>query len=244
MLDAMMPLLPVDGVAAVTQKIISLQSLYPGISDSKTTPIDYSDPATQAAYVFAYLGANADLIYRTLCSARPHAAAILSQPKPKIACMGGGPGSDLLGLVKFAERLPSPPKKLVVELLDHCPEWWSMWDHTLSTFPETISFLANIRVMNYQKNEKWVNNYEFLESDLFLFSYSLSEAWRYNSNGSITNFIDMIVKSAKKALCLFIPIIRELTLIRILNESLLRESILDCCVALRMDTCLLVAMNR
>ncbi len=197
MLDAMMPGLPGDGPAAVKQKIHALAGMYPGIWNSAAAPIDYSEAATQAAYVFTYLGANADLIFRTLCNSNAHATALLSQPKPKIACMGGGPGSDLLGLVKFAERLASPPEKLKVELLDHHMAWWGMWDHTLATFPTGMRCSAQIRKMDYCKNGAWVKNEEFLNSDMFLFSYSLSEAWRYNSDGSVTAFLNKIIGSAK-----------------------------------------------
>jgi hypothetical protein len=197
MLDAMMPSLPDDGPAAVKQKILSLGSLYPSIWNPSAQPIDYSDAATQAAYVFTYLGANADLIYQTLRGAHGTAKLLLDQPEPKIACMGGGPGSDLLGLVKFAERFAKKPKKLIVEVLDHHLAWWDMWDHTLATFPDKISYSASIREMNYCNEGSWVKEIDFLQSDIFLFSYSLSEAWRYNSDGSITAFLDMIINSAK-----------------------------------------------
>jgi len=198
MLDAMVPALPGDGPATVKRKILSLAASYPAIWNPNVQPIDYSDPATQAAYVYTYLGANADLIYRTLRGASAEATALLSQPKPKIACMGGGPGSDLLGLVKFAERLAKPPKKLIVEVLDHQLAWWDMWDHTLSTFDAQFGCAANIRMMDYCKKGDWVKSDEFLKSDIFLFSYSLSEAWRYNADGSVTQFLDKVIKSAKK----------------------------------------------
>ena len=110
--------------------------------------------------------------------------------------MGGGPGSDLLGLLKFTERLPKHPKKLTVEVLDHHLDWWNMWDHTLATFPAKIGCDAHIRRMDFCKKDAWVENYDFLSSDVFLFSYSLSEAWRYNADGSLSEFIDMIVKNA------------------------------------------------
>ena len=161
-------------------------------------PIDYSDAATQAAYVFTYLGANADLVYQTLCGARSEATNLLSQSEPKIACMGGGPGSDLLGLVKFAERLITPPDGLVIEVLDHWLEWWDMWGHTLATLPSTIGFHANIRIMNYRRSGAWVENGEFIISDIFLFSYSLSEVWRFNSDGSVSDFLDIIIRSSKR----------------------------------------------
>lgn len=167
MLDAMMPKLPGDGPAAVKHKILSLGALYPGIWNPAAKPIDYSDPATQAAYVFTYLGANADLVYQTLVGAHDTAKHLLNQPEPRIACMGGGPGSDLLGLVKFAERFAKQPKKLIVEVLDHQLDWWNMWDYTLATLPSEISYDARIINMDYCKKGKWFTKKSFLSSDIF-----------------------------------------------------------------------------
>ena len=197
MLDVMMPALPGDGAATVRERSAKLQSLYTSIWNPDKTPIDYSEPATQAAYVFTYLGANADLIYQTLCEAGEEATAVLGQTSPKIACMGGGPGSDLLGLVKFAERLEQPPEELIVQVLDHHRSWWKMWDHTLSTFPEGMRYRVGFTKMDYKKRGNWVKNDKFLKSDVFIFSYSLSEVWRYNSDESIGEFIDLIVQSSK-----------------------------------------------
>ena len=111
-LDAMLAEMGSDGHEAVKDQISKLAQSYQTIWNSEINPIDYSAPATQAAYVFTYLGAHADLVYQTLNGASPDSKAIFNQPKVKIACIGGGPGSDLLGAVKFAERLKKQPKKL------------------------------------------------------------------------------------------------------------------------------------
>lgn len=196
-LDAMMPNLGSDAESMVKDELPLLAAKYPLIWNPKLKPIDYSSAATQAAYIFTYLGANADLVYQTLCGARKHAASLLSQSEPKIACMGGGPGSDFLGLVEFAERLEKRPTKFDVEVLDHNLSWWNVWDYTLSTIPDFFGYTAKIRKMDYRKNNEWVSNEQYLESDIFIFSYSLSEAWRYNSKNSITRFIDKIVGSSR-----------------------------------------------
>jgi len=72
-----------------------------------------------------------------------------------------------------------------------------MWDHTLNSFASSFKSRAIIRKMDYRKNGKWVKDNNYLESDLFIFSYTLSEAWRYNSDGSVSGFLDHVISASK-----------------------------------------------
>lgn len=75
--------------------------------------IDYGALATQAAYVFMYVGGHADFLAQVLSLAeQSHALAGLRREEITVTSLGGGPGSDLLALVSFLRRLPADERPL------------------------------------------------------------------------------------------------------------------------------------
>jgi hypothetical protein len=57
----------------------------------------YSDEITRFAYVFRYATAHADYLHQ-LVTLSPHLRDALTGDTITVSCIGGGPGSDVLGL--------------------------------------------------------------------------------------------------------------------------------------------------
>src|SRR3569833_3534769 len=100
MLDAMQSGLSPTEVTAIGSSAAALKASYRGLTRPDLPPIDYSNAATQFAYLYTYTPANADLIYRTLTQAREVTAPALDRQTVRISAFGGGPGSELLGCYK------------------------------------------------------------------------------------------------------------------------------------------------
>jgi hypothetical protein len=88
--------------------------------------IDYSDLATQAAYIFMYVAAHADFLHMVLNRGREEGAFRgLKKPEIQVTSLGGGPGSDLLALVRILRmiRPDERPRVIRYRVLDKQPNW-------------------------------------------------------------------------------------------------------------------------
>jgi len=85
----------------------------------------YFDPVTRFAYVYKYASAHADYL-DGIIKRSPSIQEVLNRDKVSITCVGGGPGSDVLGFLKFfLERGDSPHIKY--RILDKEPAWEETW---------------------------------------------------------------------------------------------------------------------
>lgn len=198
MLDQMCPLLDSGGQAQplVKAQLDALADAYPQIWNPVAAPIDYSQPACQAAYVYQYMVANANLIYNALRDATATSKAIFSRDQVKIACVGGGPGTEMIGIFKYLERRTPGMPNLLATVLDHHPTWSSVWPVTLSTRPQGVGASIGFAPMNLSAPAKW-HAFDFAQADMITFSYCLSEVWRFNGDGRISKCIASILGAAK-----------------------------------------------
>lgn len=78
------------------------------IYDGEAQGVDYSDLATKFAYVYKYVASHADIVYQ-LINKTPKLRELFGSDKLSVSSIGGGPGSDILGILKFArEQYQSP----------------------------------------------------------------------------------------------------------------------------------------
>jgi len=95
--------------------------------------LQYRDPLCRMAYLYAYVAANANLVDIAFQEFEPLSAVVaerLASGKPLTVCsLGGGPGSELLGLAKYVERLAQGRcLELDFVLLDNVKEWDETWN--------------------------------------------------------------------------------------------------------------------
>ena len=64
-------------------------------------PVDYSRPTTQLAYLYRTVPAHADRVRQALGSVSLRLESLLRSGNLKVACVGGGPGTDILGVAKL-----------------------------------------------------------------------------------------------------------------------------------------------
>lgn len=198
-LDQLTPALDTPVGQAQTRMRAHLSALsteYPQIWNGQRPAVDYSDPACQAAYIFKYVVANADLIYQSLWASGNTASEICKRQSVTIACVGGGPGTELLALFKYLERIKYPTKHVRCIMLDHYPAWTETFAAVLSTKPGWLNVDVEFAQMQLT-DPATVQPHLIAVADLVTFSYSLSEAWRYNSAGAVTASVDAILTAAK-----------------------------------------------
>jgi hypothetical protein len=97
--------------------------------------LNYEDPLCRIAYLYAYVAAHANLLDNALCQYEQllnymRGVATSSGGAFRVCSLGGGPGSELLGLAKFIERERTEDSfaRLEFVLIDRVQEWAETWD--------------------------------------------------------------------------------------------------------------------
>jgi len=200
-LDQLCP--PLDepaGQAQIRMKahLARLTEEYPCIWDGTRAAVDYGDPACHAAYIFKYVTANAELIYKALWAARLEANDIFANPSINMVCVGGGPGTELYALFKYLERVEHQVEQVNCLILDHYPAWIEAHRALLATKPANVQIAIEYAQMQLA-DPATVPEASIAAADLLTFSYSLSESWRYNasSGGGVNRAVQAILGAVK-----------------------------------------------
>ena len=110
----------------VLNRMDALKASYTTLSEVGRPLIDYSELATQAAYVYRYVLGHAEFIYEFLTLARSkNVKPLFGASEIRVASLGGGPASELLGLVKYLRGSLGEPQitKIHYTLIDKEANW-------------------------------------------------------------------------------------------------------------------------
>jgi len=147
---------------------------------------DFSHPVSRFAYVYTYVPAHAHWVHE-LISWSPEAAAVFDLDKVRIACIGGGPGSDLVGILKFLdERAGAVPKKIFCEIVDGCEQWKHTWADIGFVLDLPGSLNTDYVIHRVGQPDLWSRPHQFAKADILTLSFFVSEiahlgnaAWEY-----------------------------------------------------------------
>jgi hypothetical protein len=94
----------------------------------------------------------------------------------KISCVGGGPGSDLLGVYKYiVHRQTIKPNdsmpNMTFHLLDKEDSWGESWSDVDAMTKSAISSSTMFRIIDVCDQKSWEKHKKFLQADLFTFVY-------------------------------------------------------------------------
>lgn len=183
----------------ITARLSYLSGEYENLSKVGGTGINYEDPATRFAYVFRYTAAHGDFVYQILKRLRqPRGGAIFKQERVQVACIGGGPGSDLIGTLKYLiQHADEPVRSLTFWQMDKEQAWQDAWAGVHAEIGANASFNSYYQTLDVTNGKSWRNISSFLNSDLFTFSYFISEVMKFNQNGTVSQFLQDVFARAK-----------------------------------------------
>jgi hypothetical protein len=160
------------------------------LSDSYKTLLttggpDFSKAVTRFAYVYMYVPAHAHWVYE-LIQMSPEAAAVFDSEKVRIACIGGGPGSDLVGILKYLDTRSDDAPTIFCEIVDGCVQWKQTWSDIGYTLDLGSSLLTDYVIHRVGDADVWDHPTKFTKADFFTFNFFISEivslgaaAWEY-----------------------------------------------------------------
>lgn len=163
-----------DRIAKVSEAQQQLSNKYFNLNQ-KDCIIDYSSPATQFAYIFTYTGAHADIVYQLITKLHflrkiPLTGAF------HLASLGGGPGSDMLGAMKFFEKFEGKDIKFTHNSFDKESSWSHCWASITAECIEDSLYKQILPTFHVQDvTDKIFRINRYLNANLFTLTYFLSE---------------------------------------------------------------------
>ena len=130
-----------------------------GLGDTGTRPY-WSDTGYRCAYVYRFFTIHCYLVYRSLQLSLVYSGYLIWEswrwyPVLRVCCIGGGPGSDVVGLTKFL-RDYSLLQESHIEgtIIDLYREWENSWNTITEANPNEFPH----RVMYLRGNILWTDS--------------------------------------------------------------------------------------
>jgi hypothetical protein len=184
----------------IKEQIIYLSTSYSNLSRTDREPINYKDPSTRFAYVYKYVASHGDYVVQVLEKLRLYLEGpIFKSENIRVSCIGGGPGSDIIAVLKYLHERKSiePVKKVTCYLLDREQAWADTWTEFGDSLGTELQLSTNFQPLDVTKPESWAQQTKFLEADLFTLSYFVSEVKSLDCEGVVTKFWQQLFKKSK-----------------------------------------------
>lgn len=134
---------------------------------------DYGPDFVKFAYIFRYTTAHADFL-DTIIRRSKEIGEFVKKDAVVVSCIGGGPGSDILGFVKYL--LPLQPKPHVTFfLLDKDQSWGDAWWNLDAILASDLRTSNNFIPVDVTDSATWTKSKAYLKADIFTLIYFLSE---------------------------------------------------------------------
>ncbi len=186
----------------IRKRLTELQDGYAELA--KQNDVSYGQPSIRFAYIYKYVASHSNLVYQKIQSFRLLREAF-QKPTVSVSCIGGGPGSDLVGILKFlADGLYEDEQtpKLRCHILDGENAWadaWSDVDEKIDADKISTYFSP----MDVTDENSWTQHSKYLNADLFTMIYFASEIFALRESAN-PFFKNLFGKMKSGALLLYI----------------------------------------
>jgi hypothetical protein len=161
----------------IKAELETLKKEYAKLTNANAKPIDYRDPVKRFAYIYKYTVAHADYIMQIIRGQKA-LRDLLKQNTVEVACLGGGPGSDLLGILKYMIQARVEKTRLTCYIFDKERAWGDSWSDVARLLNAPFDVYPVFQQMDVTDRVTWESYQKFLRADIFTLSYFLSEIWK------------------------------------------------------------------
>lgn len=170
-----------DANTQIQKRLSTLSGEYTNLTSAIRNPIDYADPVTRFAYVYSYVGAHSSYIKQRLLSCVPLKKLLQSDDPLTVTCVGGGPGSEMLGLLQACIEVDRS-NKLSVYLLDREDGWAETWAELDSRLDSKFKLSTSFRQTDVTSYKTFDNLQKVFSSNIFIMSFFLSEIYSFRDD--------------------------------------------------------------
>ena len=153
--------------------------------------VDYASPDTHAAYTYRSLVPHADWISRALSAGGARLEKGLPPGSINVVSIGGGPGTDLLGLLKYL-RLRDLGHDVSIHVIDREPAWQACWSRLIAATETNSTISASFSYADLTDAATIAAEAEIAAADLVITSFVLSEVWRFNASGCVSKSLEKV----------------------------------------------------
>lgn len=161
---------------------------------------DFSDPVTRFAYVFRYVPSHSHWLYE-LITWSPDAQAVFDSQRLRMTCLGGGPGSDLVGVLKYMSKSSKSPA-LFCEIVDGCLQWKQTWSDLAFSLDWQSPVHTDYVIHNVTDKGTWNAPSSFAKSDIFTINFFASEIFHFGQ--CATEYLTTALAQAKVGALVFL----------------------------------------
>lgn len=182
----------------VQTSITSLEASYRELRNVGRDLIDYSELPTQAAYLYRYVIGHAEFVYEILTRARAAMGVpLFSAGNLWVTSIGGGPGSDILGLIKY---LKNNNDELVKGISYTVVDKEQNWNHIIDLFCEHFEDEFDINLI-FQTCDLSGNNLPesvtLKDEALVIMSFFISEVCAIPESRKVVSNVTGLLKTMK-----------------------------------------------
>ena len=138
--------------------------------------IDYKDEYTRFAYIYKYVTSHANIVYQ-LVQSSDELRELFKRDRVNVACIGGGPGSDFLGVLKYVMNRGLQPR-LKCTLFDAECSWGECWCDVDDKLETELPLRTVFQPFSVVEPNTYENLNKYLTSDLVTLIYFMSEVHR------------------------------------------------------------------
>jgi hypothetical protein len=153
----------------------------------------YTDPAVRFAYIYRYVTSSAVTVGQLL--GHRVFRALASRKTLQVTCVGGGPGSDYIGLSQWLNTCEPPRPAVKAFITDKHPVWANDWGIISDHLSEDFKVFCNHLPLDVTAPEQWQQYYNILAADLFSFVYFFSEI--YTTHEAARPFFAYVCRTAR-----------------------------------------------
>ena len=179
----------------IKAELETLSSEYAKLTTTTAKAIDYSDPIKRFAYIFKYTVAHADYIMQIIKNEEA-LRRLIKASSVEVACLGGGPGSDLLGILKYMMAAAIQDTCITCYIFDKERAWGDSWSDVARVLKAPFNVYPVFQQMDVTDPTTWKSYSKFLRADLFTLSYFVSEVWKIKAKAE--PFFDHCMSQMKK----------------------------------------------
>jgi len=196
-----------DWIPRLERRRAKLEGAYATLYEPDRDPIPYVSLSAQTAYVFAYAPARAEYTRQYLLRHRAVLGApFFNNPHIQVVSFGGGPASELVGLVRYLEDADAgePVESIDYVIYDKDGEWTEAATDIVNSLKTEIDIELRYEAVD-AASRRGMAAIDLSETDMVIFSYIMSELTKVGRKDQIAeNFRNTLAKMKLNSKILFI----------------------------------------
>jgi Putative SAM-dependent methyltransferase len=189
------------------QRRAKLEGAYATLYEQNRDPIAYAPLSAQTAYVFAYAPTRAEYTRQYLLRHRNALGTpLFTREHIQVVSFGGGPASELVGLVRYLEdgAAGEPVTAIEYVVYDKDGDWNTVATAVASAIDTNIEITLRYEEVDAASRTRMAN-INLSDSDLVIFSYVMSELAKLEvADQIVINFRSVLAQMRLNSKILFI----------------------------------------